>query len=109
MSGKLSKREKSLLYLLLCLSIVAGMVALLILPALNRNLEAQDTLSQLQTQQMEMQIQKDRLPGALETLDALDVRCSRLYATFFTARSTSEALDLYITRPPWEPASRRTP
>lgn len=38
MASKLNRREKTLLYLLLCLAITAGTVCLLILPAVSRNI-----------------------------------------------------------------------
>ena len=42
MASKLNRREKTLLYLLLCLAITAGTVCLLILPAVSRNAEMRD-------------------------------------------------------------------
>ena len=53
MASKLNRREKTLLYLLLCLAITAGTVCLLILPAVSRNAEMRDALDAAETQKME--------------------------------------------------------
>ncbi len=50
MASKLNRREKTLLYLLLCLAITAGTVCLLILPAVSRNAEMRDALDAAETQ-----------------------------------------------------------
>ena len=65
MASKLNRREKTLLYLLLCLAITAGTVCLLILPAVSRNAEMRDALDAAETQKMEMEIRRNTLEKTL--------------------------------------------
>ena len=77
MTSKLTKREKVLLYLLLCLAILAGTVCLLVLPAVTRKQAA--------------------LPKNQERLSSLEAEGDALYDQMFTAGDMPETLDLFVT------------
>ena len=51
----LSKREKLLLYILLCVAILAGGLYLLVLPAMDSRLEVKDQLSAKQSRQEQVE------------------------------------------------------
>ena len=95
--NKLTKREKILLYLLLCLVIVVGSVYLLILPASERYSALQDEVDTLEMQQKQVDLKKGQLPALLERVEDLQVKCEALYENAFDITTAPEELDLYIS------------
>lgn len=97
MASKLNRREKTLLYLLLCLAITAGTVCLLILPAVSRNAEMRDTLDAAETQKMEMEIRRNTLEKTLARIEELEKEGDALYEGLFVEGIPSELYDAYLT------------
>ena len=97
MASKLSKREKGLLYLLLCIAITAGCVCLLILPAMSRNAALKDSLDTAEMQKMEMEIKKNTLEKHLARIEELNRTSDELYGSLFTEGMPSERYDAYLT------------
>ena len=98
MAGKLTKREKTLLYILLCLVIAAGSVCLLLLPAISRNETLQTELDEIAMQKQQMEIKRASLAKNLERIDALNTEYNELYEDMFlSGTATSEKLDLFVT------------
>lgn len=95
--NKLSKREKVLLYLLLCLVIVVGSVYLLILPASERYSALKEEVDTLQMQQKQVDIRKSQIAPLLERVDDLQVKCEAIYENAFDITTDPEELDLYIS------------
>ena len=94
---KLTKREKVLLYLLLCLVIVVGSVYLLILPASERYSALQDEVDTLEMQQKQVDNKKSQIAALLERIEDLQVKCEALYENAFDITTAPEELDLYIS------------
>lgn len=97
MASKLNRREKTLLYLLLCLAITAGTVCLLILPAVSRNAEMRDALDAAETQKMEMEIRRNTLERTLARIEELEKEGDALYEGLFVEGIPSELYDAYLT------------
>lgn len=97
MASKLSRREKGLLYLLLCIAITAGCVCLLILPAMSRNAALKDSLDTAEMQKMEMEIKKNTLEKHLARIEELNRTSDELYGSLFTEGMPSELYDAYLT------------
>jgi hypothetical protein len=97
MAFKFSKREKLLLYLLLCLSIITGGISFLVLPAFTRNSEIKSELATKEIQLQEMQIIKDSYESQLASLDELTKDTDALYENYFLNTVTDEELDVFIT------------
>ena len=97
MASKLNRREKTLLYLLLCLAITAGTVCLLILPAVSRNAEMRDALDAAETQKMEMEIRRNTLEKTLARIEELEKEGDALYEGLFVEGIPSELYDAYLT------------
>lgn len=97
MLSKLTRREKFLLYFLLCLIIVVGTVCLLILPTLTTNSELEQQLDEKQLQLQELQMKKATLSRTLERVEELDGSITKLYENLLTDSATSEQLDLFVT------------
>lgn len=94
---KLSKREKVLIYILICLIIVVTAVWLLILPSVSRNIELKDNLDIIRTQKTEMEIRSKSLDKNLSKAEELENKCSELYNGLFDLNTTKEEIDDYIT------------
>lgn len=97
MAGKLTKREKTLLYLLLCLVITAGSICLLVLPALSRNSVLEDDLDNIRMQKQQMEIKRASLQKTLDHIAALEKEKSELYEDMFLTTDMTETLDAYVT------------
>ena len=95
--NKLTKREKVMLYILLCLVIVAGLVSLLILPAISRNASQKSGLDTLALEQQQLEIRRAALQNNLERIQQLESKADELYESLYDTRTMSEVLDLYIT------------
>lgn len=95
--NKLTKREKVLLYLLLCLVIVVGSVYLLIMPASERYSALQDEVDTLEMQQKQVDLKKNQIPALLERVEDLQVKCDALYENAFDITAAPEELDGYIS------------
>lgn len=95
--NKLTKREKVLLYLLLCIVIVVGSVYLLILPASERYSALQDEVDTLEMQQKQVDNKKGQLSALLERVEDLQVKCDALYENAFDITAAPEELDGYIS------------
>ena len=95
---RLTKREKALIYLLLCLGIFVGGLCLAILPTLTARTDAEESLEALKMQKMEMQIKRDSLPRNQERLKDLQAEYDALYANLLPNTVTSEMLDILVTQ-----------
>ncbi len=97
MANKLTRREKVLLYILLCLAMTAVLILLLILPGITRNAELRDSLETTRVQRQELERQKEKLEQNLETIEELEQHCTELYQELFRSNVTLDRLDKYVT------------
>ena len=97
MFSKLTGREKKLLYVLLCLSILAGGLCLLIFPSIASNAEAGDSLNEIYTQQEQMKAAVNGLEKNQSLASELEETASGLYGELFTTKATPEELDSFVT------------
>lgn len=95
--NRLSKREKRLIYLLLCLVITAGTFCLLVLPASSARSAAVEELETAKMEYREMQIKLDAGKELNSRRDSLKQQYDELYASLFHAADTEEAMEFYVT------------
>lgn len=98
MTIKLSRREKTLLYILFCLILIAGGIYFLVLPALSRTVEANSEAEALKTQMQQMQIINDSYESKLDSYNDLTKSTNAIYADYFLNTATDEELDSFITK-----------
>ena len=97
MTSKLTKREKVLLYLLLCLAILAGTVCLLVLPAITRNSTMRNDLDAVVMEKQQAELKQAALSKNQERLASLEAEGESLYDQMFTDGDMPETLDLFVT------------
>lgn len=98
MTIKLSKREKTMLYILFCLILVAGGMSFLILPGLSRTMEAKSEADSLEMQLQEMQVINDSYGSKLDSYNDLTESTNDLYVDYFLNTATDEEMDVFITK-----------
>ncbi len=98
MATKLSKREKVLLYVFLCLALTSALLFLLILPAAGRNLALSASRENMHFQLEEMKARMGQLEEKENRAAALKKETEALYADFFPSTVLPEELDALVTK-----------
>lgn len=97
MLSKLSKREKRLLYLLLCLAVAAGWICLLILPAFSRNIAMNNDVTTVLQKQQDMKNKQEKLEENQNKAQLLGEQAEELYQNQFTQDVNVENIDRFVT------------
>lgn len=92
----LTKREKLLLYILLCIVIVVGGFYFLVSPALNRQLEAREALNLKQTEQLQAEQAIATIVRSKEALDKVQNEIKVLEGKYLS-EADNEQIDTLIT------------
>lgn len=94
--GKLSKREKVLLYIMLIVILLAAMGAFLLKPAIEKNSKLTDSLYKLQDQEMTMRFSVQNLEAHRANLERIERENQDLFKVVFPVMA-NDAVDKFVT------------
>ena len=95
---KLSKREKVLLYILVCLVIIVGTVYFFIVPAWTQYTQTEQDLQTLQMQKQQLLFKAANLPVYQSEAEQISSQTQQLRNSLFSEGITPDTLDADVTQ-----------